>query len=120
MARHNRDAKGVDQHGELWHISYQPDWMRRVKISRKLPDRDRRSMVTLFKNDAERARAEPGKIVRTRISAADGSADFQISLEDRTGVVESIVVVTRRRQAGREQRLEFVLEDDLEPPPRKG
>lgn len=114
MARHNRDARGVDQHGELWEIRYQPDWMRRVKISRDLPDGDRRSRVTLFKNDAERAEAEPGKVVRTRITAADGSADFQVSLEDRTDVVESIVVVVRRD--GREERLEFVLEDDLDPP----
>lgn len=116
MARHNRDAKGVDQHGELWHLSYHPDWMRRVKISRKLPDRSRRSMVTLFKNDAERAQAEPAKVVRTRVRAADGSTNFEISLEDRAGTVESIVVVTRRRRGDREERLEFVLEDDLDPP----
>jgi len=116
MARHNRDARGLDQHGELWHISYHPDWIRRVKISRQLPDRQRRSTVTLFKNDAERARAEPGKVVRTRISAADGSADFEVSLEDRTGVVESIVVVTRRERGGQTQQLEFVLEDALDPP----
>lgn len=116
MARHNRDAKGVDQHGELWHLSYHPDWIRRVKVSRQLPDRSRRSRVTLFKNDAERAKAEPAKVVRTRVRAADGSTDFEISLEDRAGTVESIVVVTRRRRGGREERLEFVLEDDLDPP----
>lgn len=117
MARHNRDAKGVDQHGELWHVSYHPDWMRRVKISRQLPDRSRRSTVTLFKNGAERAQAEPAKVVRTRVRAADGSTDFEISLEDGAGTVESIVVVTRRRRGDAEERLEFVLEDELDPPP---
>lgn len=116
MARHNRDDRGVDQHGELWQLSYQPDWLRRLKISRRLPDRDRRSTVTLFKNDAERARAETGKVVRTRVRAADGSVDLEISLEDRTDVVESIVVVTRRERNGRCERLEFVLEDGMEPP----
>lgn len=116
MARHNRDDRGVDQHGELWQLSYQPDWLRRLKISRELPDRDRRSTVTLFKNDAERARAETGKVVRTRVRAADGSVDLEISLEDRTDVVESIVVVTRRERNGRSERLEFVLEDGMEPP----
>lgn len=116
MARHNRDAKGVDQHGELWHISYQPDWMGRVKISRKLPDRDRRSSVTLFKNEADRAEAEPGKVVRTHIAAADGSTEFQVSLEDPGDVVESIEVTVRRQRNGREERLVFVLEDALEPP----
>lgn len=116
MARHNRDAKGVDQHGDLWHLSYHPDWMRRVKISRRLPDRSRRSTVTLFKNEQERARAEPAKVIRTRVKAADGSTEFEISLEDRTGSVESIVVVTRQERSNGEERVEFVLEDDLDPP----
>ena len=116
MARHNRDARGVDQHGELWQLSYHPDWIKRIKISRRLPDRDRRSTVTLFKNEADRARAEPAKVIRTRIRAADGSADIEVSLEDRTGVVESVTVVTRRERNGRSERVEFVLEDDLEPP----
>lgn len=117
MARHNRDAKGVDQHGQLWHLSYHPDWMRRVKISRQLPDRSRRSTVTLFKNESQRARAQPAKVIRTRVRAADGSTDFEISLEDRTGAVESVIVVTRRNRGDREERVEFVLEDDLDPPP---
>jgi hypothetical protein len=117
MARHNRDAKGVDQHGELWHISYQPDWLKRVKISRKLPRGGRRSMLTLFRNPARRARAEAGKSVRTRIAAADGSADFEISLEDRNDVVESITVKTRRKRGRRWETINFVLHDGM-PPPR--
>lgn len=117
MARHNRDAKGVDQHGELWHLSYHPDWLSRLKISRMLPDGRRRSTVRLFENSAERAEAEPGKVVRTRVAAADGSADFQLSLEDPEGVVHEIAVEVRRERNGRSERLRFVLEDDL-PPPR--
>lgn len=116
MARHNRQAKGVDQHGELWHVSYQPDWLSRVKISRLLPDGRRRSMVSLVENPAERAEAEPGKVVRTRIRAADGSADIEVSLEDRSGLVEEIVVVTRPREGRDRERLEFVLRDGLAPP----
>lgn len=117
MARHNRDAKGVDQQGDLWHISYQPDWLRRVKISRLLPRGGRRSMLTLFENPARRAGAEAGKVVRTRITAADGSADFEISLEDRTDVVESIIVETRRKRGRRRERIRFVLKNRM-PPPR--
>ena len=37
MARHNRDARGVDQLGTLWRISFQPDWLSRVKISASFP-----------------------------------------------------------------------------------
>ncbi len=116
MARHNREARGVDQHGELWHVSYQPDWLTRVKISRELPTRGgRRSMLTLFENPSRRAEAEAGKIVRTRIAAADGSVDFEIGLEDRTDVVESIIVETRRKRGRRRERIKFVLHDRMVP-----
>lgn len=114
MARHNRDAKGVDQQGELWHVSYQPDWLSRVKISRRLPDGRRRSTLTLFTNPARRAESEPGKVVRTRITAADGTADFEISVEDPDDVVESVIVVTRRRK----EKVRFVLDDRMPPAKR--
>jgi hypothetical protein len=119
MARHNREAKGVDQHGDLWHISYQPDWMRRVKISRELPDGRRRSTVTLFKSPDDRAAAEPGKLVRTRIDAADGSAGFEVMLADEGDIVERIVVVTRQKLGRKKEEVHFVLHGDLKPP-RKG
>ena len=88
MARHNREARGVDQLGTLWSISYQPDWLSRIKISRQLPGDRRRSMVTLFRNPARRAEASPGKVVRTGVSAVDGSVDFRVAVEDPDGVVE--------------------------------
>lgn len=115
MARHNRDARGVDQHGELWHVSYQPDWLRRIKISRMLPDGRRRSTLSLFRNPAEKAKSRPGKVIRTRVRAADGSADFQVSLEDPDGVVEQIEVTTRRERNAKDETIRFVLEGGLPP-----
>ena len=117
MARHNREARGVDQLGTLWRISYQPDWLSRVKISRKLPGDRRRSMVTLFRNPAPRAEAEPGRVVRTGVSAVDGSAGFRISVEDPGDIIESVVVVTRRKRGRRKETVKFVLDSRL-PPPR--
>ncbi|MFQ5890152.1 MAG: hypothetical protein ACE5JR_08880 [Gemmatimonadota bacterium] len=117
MARHNREARGVDQQGQLWLISYQPDWLSRVKISRELPGNRRRSSQTLFRNPARRAEAPPGRMVRTRVSALDGSADFQIAVEDPGDLIESIVVVTRRRRGRRAEVVKFALEAKL-PPPR--
>lgn len=116
MARHNREARGVDQVGEMWELSYQPDWLRRLKISRRLPGGRRRSSLTLFRNPLRRAEAVPGKLIRTRISALDGSADFRVSVEDPAGIVESVIVVARRGR--RRERLRFVLDAGL-PPPRK-
>lgn len=117
MARHNRDARGVDQLGTLWRISFQPDWLSRIKISRQLPGDRRRSTVTLFRNPARRAESSPGRVVRTTVSAVDGSADFRISVEDPEGVVESVVVVTRRKRGRKNEVVKYVLESRL-PPPR--
>jgi hypothetical protein len=118
MARHNREARGVDQLGTLWSISYQPDWLSRIKISRQLPGDRRRSMVTLFRNPARRAEASPGKVVRTGVSAVDGSVDFRVAVEDPDGVVESVVVIMRRKQGRKSELVKCVLESRL--PPHRG
>ena len=53
MARHNRDARGTDQRGYDYEISYQPDWVRLIKVTRTL-ESGRQSTKTLFKNPAQR------------------------------------------------------------------
>lgn len=116
MARHNREGRGVDQHGDLWMISYQPDWLRRVKISRRLPDGRRRSTLTLFRNPARRAEDEPGKVIRTRIAAADGSVDIQVALEDRRSAVDEVVLVTSKPVGRRAEEVRFVIQGGLAPP----
>jgi hypothetical protein len=107
----------VDQLGTLWRISYQPDWLSRVKISRQLPGGRRRSMITLFRNPARRAEAPPGRVVRTGVAAVDGSASFRISVEDPEGIVDSVVVVTRRNRGRATEVIKHVIESRL-PPPR--
>lgn len=117
MARHNRETRATDQHGLLWNISYQPDWLSRVKISRLLPDGRRRSSLTLFRNAQRRAEAEPGRVVRTDVRAVDGSARFRISVEDPDGIVDAVEVVTHRKRGGRTEKVKFLLEARM-PPPR--
>lgn len=116
MARHNREGKGLDQHGDLWIVSYQPDWLRWVKISRELPDGRRRSTLTLFRNPARRAKDRPGRVVRTQVRAADGSAAFQVSLEDREDLVQRIVVEIEKPRGKRKEPIRFVLEGGLPEP----
>jgi hypothetical protein len=116
MARHNREGRGLDQHGDLWIISYQPDWLRWVKISRELPDGRRRSTLTLFRNPLRRAKDRPGRVIRTRVRAADGSAAFQVSLEDRKEGVRRIVVEIGKPRGKREERVGFILEGGLRGP----
>lgn len=117
MARHNQEARGVDQRGQLWKISYQPDWLSRVKISRVLGAKRRRSSLTVFRNPARRASAEPGKVVRTGLRAMDGSAEFRISVEDPSNMIESITIVAKQRKGRRTEEIRFLLEARM-PPPR--
>jgi hypothetical protein len=118
MARHNQEGRGVDQHGNLWKIGYQPDWLRQVKISRELPDGRRRSSLTLFRNPTRQALASPGKSIRTRISSLDGSVDVQISLEDRDGVVDHVIVGMKRKRGRKFESIRFVIQGGL-PKPRR-
>ncbi|MDT8436021.1 MAG: hypothetical protein RRA92_04630 [Gemmatimonadota bacterium] len=120
MARHNREALGLDQQGEIWKIGYQPDWLSRLKVSRRLPGGRRRSSLTLFRNPARRAEAEPGRTVRTDIRSADGAVRFRIAVDDPGRVIEEVIVVTRPRRKGRGsgETVRFALESRL-PPPRR-
>ena len=115
MARHNREGRGLDQLGNLWRISYQPDWFRMLKISRSLPGR-RRSSRTIFRNPARQAEAEPGRSVHTRITSADGTVDVAFSLEDRDAVVDHVVVGIRRKQGRSTEVLKFVVHGGLPRP----
>jgi len=119
MARHNREARGIDQTGNLWRIGYQPDWLSRIKISRQLLAGRRRSSLTLFRNPARRAVAAPGRVVRTEIRSADGNTRVRIAVEDPDRIVEEIVVVTRPAKDGpRGELVKFAIEARL-PPPRR-
>ena len=92
MARHNRDGEGTDQHGSRYIISYQPDWLRQIKISRTVSGSSRQSTKTLFRNPAVCAERSPGDRVRTRVTSKDGKLDFEVTVTDKTGQVDQIVV----------------------------
>lgn len=92
MGRHNRDARGEDQHGRSYDVSYQPDWLRQVKVTRDL-ENGRQSTRTLFRNPAPAEQA-PGARVRTRISSPDPRLEFTIEVDDPNGVITRIVVET--------------------------
>ena len=105
MARHNRDARGSDQKGFDYEISYQPDWVRLVKVTRTL-ETGRQSTKTLFKNTNPREQS-PGPRVRTRISCPEQDLELAVELEDPNGVIKRIIVVTESQ--AHEGALEFVI-----------
>lgn len=92
MARHNRDARGSDQRGALYELSYQPDWLRLVKVTRAL-ESGRQSTKTLFRNNGKREQA-PGQRVRTRVVSRDQRVEFEVEVDDPHGVIRRVTVET--------------------------
>jgi hypothetical protein len=116
MARHNRDGSGVDQRGNPYGISYQPDWLRHVKVTRDL-ETGRQSTKTLFRNPAIGREAELGDRVRTRITSRDEKVDFEVAIEDARHAVRRIkvVYVIPGSENRGDEEIEFTLEGDLPP-----
>lgn len=114
MARHNREGHGADQRGFEYGVNYQPDWLRQVKVTRKL-ETGRQSTKTLFRNPADRAEAEPGDRVRTRIMSQDQRLDFEVAITDPKAAVRSVRVcyVLPGTDGLREEEVEFTLESEM-------
>jgi len=122
MARHNREARGQDQRGYDYEISYQPDWVRQIKITRTL-ESGRQSTKTLFRNPGYKEQP-PGARVRTRIDCGEQALGFEIEVDDPEGVISKVIVVTKSPQEkavkGEDETLEFTIENRMPPPPPPG
>lgn len=91
MAHHNREGRGVDQCGFSYRISYQPDWLDRIRVTRRLPS-GRRSTRTLFLNPARKPGGDAGDLVRTRIESATQGLVIEVSFRTASGPVEEVEV----------------------------
>lgn len=109
MGRHNRDARGEDQRGKTYEISFPPDWMKQIKVTRDL-ENGRQSTKTLFRNTA-RPEQPAGSRVRTRITSREQKLDFAIELEDPQGIVTRVIIETQAPNGDPESRLLFSIED---------
>ncbi len=116
MARHNRTGEGVDQRGHAYEISYQPDWLRQVKVTRSL-ESGRQSTKTLFRNPADRRETDPGDRVRTRIVSREQGLEVEVSLDDVGSRITRLRVACVVDNAdGDPEEVEFTLDGDLRPP----
>lgn len=116
MARHNREGYGADQRGYEYRVSYQPDWLKHVKVTRALPT-GRQSTKTLYRNPADRKEAQPGDRVRTRIISEDQGLDVQVAVTDRRGTVVRVRVACEVvGPDGEPEEVAFTLENELPPP----
>jgi hypothetical protein len=112
VARHNREGSGADQRGFEYGVSYQPDWLKQVKVTRQL-ESGRQSTKTLFRNPADGPAAEPGDRIRTRIVSADQSLDFEVALTDPRSAVRRVRIAYEvPGESGRIEEVEFTLESE--------
>jgi hypothetical protein len=120
VARHNREGTGCDQHGFEYEVSYQPDWLRHVKISRSLRS-GRQSTMTLFRNPADYRDEFPGDRVRTRIICPEQGVDVEVMVRgDQDGVRRVSVTCEVASGDGRKtEQVTFTFENGLRPAPRK-
>ena len=115
MARHNREGSGTDQCGFRYGVNYQPDWLKHVKVTRRL-DTGRQSTKTLFRNPGPGVEAAPGERIRTRIVSPDQRLDFEIALTDPSAAVRKVrISYALPDGSGREEEIEFTLESELAP-----
>ena len=115
MARHNREGAGADQRGFEYGVSYQPDWLKLVKVTRQL-ETGRQSTKTLFRNPAVGPEAEPGDRVRTRITSADQGLDFEVVVTDPRAAITRVRVSYRvPGENGASEEVEFTLESEESP-----
>lgn len=113
MARHNREGSGGDQRGHQYQVSYQPDWLRQVKVTRNLVT-GRQSTKILFRNPADRRYAEPGPKIRTGISSPEQDLSFELAITDPQSMVTRVRVACRVPDGkGSTEEVEFVLDGQL-------
>lgn len=107
MGRHIREGVGEDQRGARYAVGYQPDWLRKVKVTRDLPS-GRQSTKALFRNPDPPV-SDPGPRVRTRVASPELGLEFEILLTDPGRVVRRIVVETEVAPGSEPERVVFVL-----------
>ncbi len=98
MSRHNRDARGTDQLGFRYRISYPPDWLDRIKVTRRLPS-GRQSTKTLFRNPVRIPEADPADLLRIRIESERQDLLVDANVRAAGNRVAEVVVTWRGNEA---------------------
>ena len=94
MARHNREGVGEDQLGHRYRISYQPDWLRTIRVTRRLPS-GRRSTKVLLRNPDPRPLDSHRALVRTRIESPSQGLAVEIALRTDSAPFEEVELLWR-------------------------
>jgi HJR/Mrr/RecB family endonuclease len=128
MPRKNKSGTGKDQKGHKYTISYQPDWLKALKASRK-DKQGKKDTVTVFKNPEKHQKEKPGKEVKTRVTSDEG-VNFTITVDDPRRAIKRIRVEykaasvaaakkksTSKNKNGDDDVIVYTLDEDQPPPP---
>ena len=91
MSRHNRDATGTDQLGFRYRISYPPDWLERIKVTRRLPS-GRQSTKALFRNPVRVPETDAGGLIRIRIESEEQGLEVEATVRAAPDHVGEVVL----------------------------
>jgi len=91
VARHVRQGSGVDQRGFRYRISYHPDWLDRIRVTRRLQS-GRQSTKTLFRNPARNPQVHEGDLIRTRIECPEQDLAIEVAFRAPPAQVGEVVV----------------------------
>ena len=121
MARHNRDGAGVDQLGFRYRISYPPDWLERVRVTRRLPS-GRQSTRTIFRNPARNPEVDSGDLIRVGIESPEQDMVIESTVRTTPDRLEEIVLQWSdpRTPDPRMGRVTFTLSGFPRTAPRRG
>ena len=81
----------MDQYGWQYRISYPPDWLDRIRVTRRLPS-GRQSTRTLFRNPARKPLGEVSGVMRTTITSEEQGLEVMVSFGTGSGRVNEVVV----------------------------
>jgi len=129
MPRKNKSGNGKDQKGVDYTISYQPDWLRALKSSRK-DKKGKKGTATIFQNPEAHRKEDPGKTVQTKVTSVEG-VDFTVTVDDPNRAIKRIRVEYRVRKPAAggsgtaktmavktsNEVVVYTLDDDQPPPP---
>lgn len=94
MARHNRNGTGLDQRGFRYRINYPPDWLERVRVTRRLAS-GRQSTRTIFSNPARNPEVDPGDLIRVTIESPEQGMVIETSVRTAPDRLEEVVLQWR-------------------------
>ncbi len=88
----------MDQLGFRYRISYPPDWLDSVRVTRRLAS-GRQSTRTIFRNPSRNPEVDPGDLIRVGLESPEQEMAIEMSARTAPGQLHEIVLEWRDPRA---------------------